>query len=304
MKKAKPFISVALGVLAAFMVISGMVSMLANFYIMNTERYEKYILTDNYYETVLDARDKAFDSFGSTIEVDSARLKTYFSDDMCKNLAAEYVRAVFFDMKHNTKTASSVIAESDGLKAYLTETFSEYDFSDTEYKTAEAAANSAYTLICEAMNSAVRFMPNKVMSALTKTIAPFWAMVDGVVKYWLLFFAGALVLYLAMFYISGHRHACAKLFGAASSFWCAVMSLFIPIAVVYAGTAGVSLDLDKNALLYFLDGFINSLRNGVFFTTLVFAVLATAALVVAGYFVTRTAKHIENNGPLLMRGEE
>lgn len=301
MKKAKPFINAACGVLAAIMVVAGLISMLANFYIMNTARYEKYILTADYYETVLTARDDALDSFGSVIEIDSKELKTFFTDDMCKNLAAEYVRAVFYDMKNNAKTANSVVAESDGLKAYLADAFAEYDFSETEYKTTEAAVDSAYTLICDKVNSAVRFMPDKVMSALTKTVAPFWALVDGVVKYWLLFFAAAILLYIAMFHTSGARRVSTRLFGAASSFWCANVLVFLPVAVVFAGTSGVSLDLDKNALLYFLDGFINSLRQGVFYTTLVFAVASTAALITAGCFSTRPDKRIEDNGPLLMR---
>lgn len=304
MKNKKTLINAVLGVVAALLVVVGMVCMLARFYIMDTQRYERYILTDSYYETVIEARDKSFDSFGSVIETDSAVLKTFFTDDMCKTLAAEYVRAVFYDIKYNTKTANAVVAESDGLKGYLAELFSQYDFTDTEYKTADAAVQGAYTLICDNVNDAVRFMPDKVMSALTKLIAPFWSFVDGFVKYWLLFFAVAFLVYAVMFYVSDAKRISGKLFGAASSFWCACTCIFVPVAVVYAGMAGVSLDLDKNALLYFLDGFINSMREGMFFTTLGFFAVATAALVAAGYFVTREGRKIEDNGPILMREAE
>lgn len=304
MKNKKTLINAALGILAAVLVVAGMVCMLSRFYIMDTERYEKYILTDEYYETIIAARDSAFDGFGSVIEADSAVLKTFFTDDVCKNLAAEYVRAVFYDMKNGTKTAGSVEASSKELREYLTQLFSEYDFTQSEHKTADAVVEAAYTLICGNVNSAVRFMPDKVMGALTELIAPFWSLVDGVVKFWYLFFLAALLLYAAMFFISGHARISGRLFGPAGSFWCACICIFFPVAVVYVGMAGVSLDLEKSALLYFLNGFLNSMRSGMFFVTLAFAVAATAALVAAGYFVTRTGRKTEDNGPILMRETE
>ncbi len=299
MKTTKTVINTALGVLAALLVIIGMVCMLARFYIMDTERYERYILTDKYFATVYQARDDGFDSFGSVIEADSAKLKSFFSDDMCKNLATEYVRAVFYDMKNDTKTANYVVAESDGLKAYLTELFKGYDFSSTEYASTEAAVDSAYKLICDDVNDAVRFMPDKLMGALTDVIAPFWALVDGVVKYWALFFMAAALLYAVMAFLSDKKRISQKLFGAASSFWCACACVFIPIGVLFAGTSGISVDLDKNALLYFLDGFINSLREGMFYTTLVFALIATALLVAALVLSIREEKHVADTGPML-----
>lgn len=304
MKVKKNALSTLLCVVAGITAFCGIVCMLVSLFITDTERYEKYILTDDYYSTVLRMRDKSFDELGSIIEVDSEKLKEYFSDDMCKNLAAEYVHAVFADIKSGTRTANCVAAESDALKSYLASVFEQYDFSETEYDSLEAAVDGAYTVICGNVNSTVRFVPDKLLSAMTELIAPLWSLMDGVAAYWLAFFALAAVLYLtAVFVLSGGgRRRCA--FRAASSFWCACICAFVPVAVLYFGTAGLILDLEENALLYFLDGFFNSMRTGMFVATLCFAIAATVLLVAAVINVTARERATEDGDPLLFGGTE
>lgn len=303
MKVKKNALSILVCAVAAIIAFCGIVCMLVSLFITNTDRYEKYILTDDYYNTVLRMRDKSFDGLGSIVEVDGEKLKEYFSDDMCKNLAAEYVHAVFADIKSGTKTANCVAAESDALKKYLSESFAEYDFSQTEYASLDDAVEGAYTVICGNVNSAVRFVPDKLLSAMTELIAPLWSLMDGVAAYWLAFFALAAVLYLtAVFALDGgSRRRC--VFRAASSFWCACICAFVPIAVLYFGTSGLILDLEENALLYFLDGFFNSMRTGMFVATLCFAIAATVLLVAAVIYTTHRTHKDEVGDPLLFGGD-
>lgn len=303
MKVKKNALSTLLCVLAAIGTFCGIACMLVSLFITDTERYEKYILTDDYYDTVLRMRDKSFDELGSIIEVDSEKLKEYFSDDMCKSLAAEYIHAVFADIKSGTRTANCVAAESDALKGYLTTVFEQYDFSETEYDSLEAAVDGAYAVICGNVNSTVRFVPDKLLAAMTELIAPLWSLMDGVAAYWLAFFALSAALYLtALFVLKGDRRRCA--FRAACSFWCACICAFVPVAVLYFGTSGLILDLEENALRYFLDGFINSMRTGMFVATLCFAIAATILLVAAVIKATARERVPEGGDPLLFGGTE
>lgn len=300
----KNVLSTVLCVIAALLVFCGIACMLVSLFITDTARYEKYILTDDYYNTVLRSRDKSFDELESVIEADSEKLKEYFSDDMCKNLAAEYVHAVFADIKSGAKTANCVVAESDALKKYLAESFAEYDFSQTEYASLDDAVEGAYTVICGNVNSAVRFVPDKLMTAMTELIAPLWSVMDGVATYWLAFFAVAAVLYaVAVFVLNGTSRR-RNVLHAANSFWCATVAAFVPIAVLYFGTSGLILDLEENALLYFLDGFLNSMRVGMFVATLCFAAVGAVLLVAAVIYATHRTHKIEVGDPLLFSGTE
>lgn len=254
----------------------------AHFYVFNPARYEANILCEEFYAASLRQRDKALDELESVVAVEREVLLGFFNDESCKTLARQYVSGLLSEVLEGKTGAMNVRFAPEGFKEYLDSEFAKYDFSDTEYGSSSVAAEKAYEMTVSNMSTAVCFTPQTYVQKALKYIAGIRNAAVTVASLWYLFGIAAVGLFCGAIFMCKKRLA--NLFMPASFLWCGCMLMFIPAAMVRFGGVASTLELSKNQLYYFLTGALNAMKDGAFITTLVPAILATAALGAAVYF--------------------
>lgn len=287
-------------VFAALFTVAAAMLLLLKLCFFNEARYAQKILVPEFYDTVVDARDKNLAALGSMIEVEEETLDRYASEEECKGLAEAYVKALLSDMFRGTHSLSAVEYRSDALLTFLKEDFRGYDFSQTSYGDSDGAAEAAYGMIRDAVNNAVCFLPSTVSTMLVK-VSPVARLVDKLSAFWGGFLLIALAFYAFSALLKREGNAFSRLFSPAVALWCSAVLVAIPVAILFYSSNSNRLELDRDSLYYFLSGCVNAVRSVAIRAVTVLFVLASGVMAVVGIKATARVRYNED-GPALAEG--
>lgn len=279
MKKASTVLRVFAAIFAGIFVLAAALLLMVRLCFLDEERYVDSILVDEFYEELEKERSKSFDALGTMIELEDGVLDKYASVQECSVLAEKYVNALVSDLMNGTKTASKIKFSATPLLNYLKADYAGYDFSQSGFASSDAAAEAAYTMICDRVNTAVLFVPAKISNNLG-VISRLFNLVSDISFFWFVFLIIALIIYAALIFGGGDRVR--NLFGAAASFWCGAVICFVPVLILYLGSKAEYLDFDRNMLYCFLSGCVNAVRGAAILFVSVYLALATGLVTVAG----------------------
>lgn len=285
MKVFSAFLRVLCGLIAALLTLASALLLAADICISHGDDYADAVLTDEFYGAVLSAREERLAALGSAVDVDEALMERFASEELCKSLAADYVRALFSDLFHGTDKVGDLRFSSPELLDYLKADFAPYDFTDSGFKSSDAAAEAAYNQICGSISASVAFLPNKVASFIDEA-AEVISLLDLAASLWILPLAVA-VLFYALLLLAGRREGLRwRAFGSASAFWASAVLFFVPVLILYFGSNGERLDLDKNVLYYFLSGVVDGVRRLCLVFGAVYFGVGSVSLAVTGLWAT------------------
>ncbi len=266
-----------MGFVAMLLTVAALLCAFAHFYFFTPAGYENDILCDEFYAAALNERDKALNELESVVAVDPAVLKEFFNDESCKAVSAQYVRGLLSEVLEGKTGAMEVEYAPTGLREYLQNEFKKYDFSGTEYGDSATAAEKAYEMTVARMSSAVCFTPQTYVQKALRYIANIRSAAETLCSLWYVFAIGAVALAVGTVFMS-REGALKGLFLPTAFLWCGCMLVFIPAMLAYFGDIAATLELSRNQLYYFLTGAITAMKDGVFITTVVPAVILTALL--------------------------
>ncbi|MBE6678471.1 MAG: hypothetical protein E7597_06730 [Ruminococcaceae bacterium] len=283
MNKASAILRVLAAVFACLFVVLAFIGLAVRMCFLDKYRYEDSILTDEFYEEIKKARSNNLQSLGTMVEVDEAVFDRYASVDDCNRMGESYVRALVSDMLEGTDAAGKIHFSSPELLSYLKADYAGYDFSQAGFDSSDAAAEAAYTMICDQIDTAVLFVPEKISRNLD-IVSRLFGLVSDISFFWFVPLLLAVFLYGAVIFAGGNRKN--NMFGAAASFWCAAVLCFVPVLVLYIGTDTRYLDFDRNVLYTFLSGCVNAVRGASMLLASLFFVVASGFVAVTGIIAT------------------
>lgn len=295
MKKASTVLRVLGGIMACLLVIIAFLGLMVRMCFLDEYKYRDAILTEEFYEEIDKARAKNLESLGTMIEVEEGVYDKYASEAVCHELGKEYVCALIDDMMNGGSDATKIKFASPELLAYLKEDYAGYDFTAAGFNSSDAAAEAAYTIICDQIDTAVLFVPEKISRNLD-VVSRLFVLARDISFFWFVPLILAVPLYLAIVFAGGNRKS--NLFGAASSFWCAAVLCFVPVLVLYLGTDTEYLDFDRNALYSFVSGCINAVRGSAMLCAGIFFGAASAFVAVTGLRAT-AARQLSTPAPVV-----
>ncbi len=283
MKKASTILRVVAAVFACLFTVCAFLGLMVRMCFLDKYKYEDAILTDSFYAELEKARSNNLESLGTMVEVEHTIFDKYASVDACNRMGESYVRALVSDMLEGTETASKIHFSSPELLSYLKADYAGYDFSQAGFDSSDKAAEAAYTMICDQIDAAVLFVPEKVSRNLD-IMARLFDLVSDVSFFWFIPFVLAVALYAAVIFGGGNRKN--NMFGVAAAFWCAAVLCFVPVLILYIGTDTRYLDFDRNVLYTFLSGCINSVRGASMLLASLFFAMASGFVAATGIIAT------------------
>lgn len=273
------------------------IMLLSKLCLLNNERYANAVLDKDFYDSILKSRQKNLAELGSMVEISEDVLDEYASEQVCCDLAADYVRAVFSDMLRGSNDAGELSFSSPQLLAYMKSDFANYDFSETPYKTSDAAAEKAYAMICAQINDSVLFIPASVTNRLNKA-SGLLGVLDSVASFWVLPLLGGLALSAAVVLVRDTSSIRNNLFGAAAALWAATLGVFAFVLILYRESGKDVLEIDRDTLYQFLDGCIEAVRHLAFVISSLYFGVASALLAASGIYATARRKS-HDKAPLI-----
>ena len=275
MKTALRIIALAL---AALLAATGLTAVFLSLWLFKAEDYEKYILTEDFYLSVLKERDENISSLGVVIALDENALHELIPDETCKTLAAEYVRAVLSDLINGGNRSETVSFSSEELRAYIFEILKDEDYSDsTEYKDAAEAAQGAYEMLTANVDAAFCFMPHGDFAKIQRAATALTVKASFSYKLWFVYFLLSAALFTAAWFLGLEKSASRRVFELFGAVWCGVMLLFVPAVIFFFSNPAP--DLGRTPFYYFFYGCISNLRISSVLFTLAAFVPSTALLV-------------------------
>ncbi|MBQ3196414.1 MAG: hypothetical protein IJB65_08130 [Clostridia bacterium] len=283
MKKLSTFLRVLAAVFACLFVLLSALVLMVRLCFLDEDRYVNSILNEEFYQQLEKDRARSLDALGTMIEVNDGVFDKYASVEDCRALGEKYVRALVYDLMNGKSTAAKIKFDNSDLLNYLKADYAGYDFTQAGFKTSDAAAEAAYTMICDRVNTAVLFVPEKIMGKLD-VVSRLIALAAQLSFFW--FVPLLLGLGLYAFVVLSSQNRINGLFGASASFWCAAVLCFMPVLVLFLGTNESYLDLDRNSLYFFLNGCVSAVRTSALLFVGVFFGLATVFVAAFGLKAT------------------
>ena len=277
MNRVKPVLRVIVSICLFLAILLMMVVGLARFLFLNPSYYTKTVLTDEYYDSVMENVTTSVQEECAILEVTAESMMKFVDRQTVERLSTEYVASLFTAMIGGGEMSETSF-DNPAMKPVIREQLEAFA-SQNHLEVKDDSVDQIYKVITSAVDRGINILPLSTMQHFQAVFAKLYQLNRLTDIVWVFVGVSAILVIVQVLLNRPSRSKTA--FSIAAPIWLASCLMFILAMMLYFYRVSERLKMADSPVKWMVSSVLDAVSGHIFATLTVLFVLATILLIVA-----------------------